>query len=200
MVSKGELQFRRECILNTIASIQRHFLGLYSSRVGQCKLGYDTSLACDAFQLGQMLKFFTSKNLAYIADFSPSSLDDMPDSSTLDIEEILATLRQSPSYQIDGNHTNCGLRTRLDPILDFMRTMIASQIIAITPTEWRNNREAVSWRLSHQDSSRNSGGQKFEFTRALAGDQRFRLEGAMFTNKVARKLFTASSWDWTPEP
>ncbi|KAG7140693.1 hypothetical protein HYQ46_007937 [Verticillium longisporum] len=51
-----ELQHRREAILNTIASVQRHFLALYSSRDRQCKLGYDSSSACDSFQLGQMLK------------------------------------------------------------------------------------------------------------------------------------------------
>lgn len=42
-------------------------------------------------------------------------------------------------------------------------------------------------------------GRVFRFTRAVATDQRLRFEGAMAADKMARDLFTADGWDWTPE-
>jgi hypothetical protein len=40
-----ELTYRRECILDTVQSLQQHFLALYTSRQRQCKLGYDSSVS-----------------------------------------------------------------------------------------------------------------------------------------------------------
>ncbi|KAF6821671.1 hydroxyproline-rich glycoprotein-like protein [Colletotrichum sojae] len=193
-----ELQFRRECVLNTVASIQRHFLALYASRERQCKLGYDSSSACDSFQLGQMLKFFTSKELMGVVDFGPSSLDSIPDSSVIDIDEILTTLKQVPSYQIDKHHTNCGIRTRIDPIVDYIRSMLSSSVLSISQVDWKNSRVEARW-LPEDQGQRLDEEKKFEFTRSLASDQRLRYEGNMYADKMARRLFTADRWDWTPE-
>ncbi|KAH7321208.1 hypothetical protein B0I35DRAFT_477715 [Stachybotrys elegans] len=194
-----ELQYRRECVLNTVASIQKHFLNLYLSKERQCKLGYDSSGACDSFQLGQMIKFLTSKKLAFLVDFSPSSLDDdVADSSRLDIDQLLQALRQAPNYQIDKHHTNCGLRIRIDPILDYVSAMLSASVVSISLAEWRKNRADVSWAQA-ENESRHGAGKTFLFTRALANDQRLRFEGHMYANKMARELFTASAWDWTPE-
>ncbi|GKT57196.1 hydroxyproline-rich glycoprotein [Colletotrichum tofieldiae] len=195
-----ELQYRRECVLNTIASVHRHFIALYSSRDRQCKLGYDSSSACDSFQLGQMLKFFTSKELIGIVDFGPSSYDNIPDSSVIDIEEILAMLKQVPGYQIDKNHTNCGIRTRLEPIVEYIRSMLSSTVLSISQVDWKNNRVSASWVPDDDEvASLDNEEKKFEFTRGLASDQRLRYEGNMYADKMARKLFTADKWDWTPE-
>ncbi|KAL0940859.1 hydroxyproline-rich glycoprotein-like protein [Colletotrichum truncatum] len=194
-----ELQYRRESILNTIASIQRHFLALYSSRERQCKLGYDSSSACDCFQLGQMLKFFTSKELMGVVDFGPSSLDNIPDSSVVDIEDILATLKQIPSYQIDKHHTNCGIRTRLEPIIEYIRSMLSSTLLSVSQVDWKNNRLAASWIPADDNTSLNKEEKVFEFTRGLASDQRLRYEGNIYADKMAHKLFTADKWNWTPE-
>ncbi|EEY19256.1 conserved hypothetical protein [Verticillium alfalfae VaMs.102] len=197
-----ELQHRREAILNTIASVQRHFLALYSSRDRQCKLGYDSSSACDSFQLGQMLKFLTSKDLLRPVDFGPSSLEALPDAATLDIDDLLVTLKQSPSYQVDKNHTNCGLRTRLDPIVDFIRAMLSTEVVGIRGAEWRRDRGASSWARAAEEREAVPHGaedRKFAFTRGMAGDQRLRYEGNMYADKMARSLFTADAWDWSPE-
>ncbi|KAJ0304240.1 hypothetical protein COL516b_006131 [Colletotrichum fioriniae] len=194
-----ELQFRRECVLNTIASVHRHFLALYSSRERQCKLGYDSSSACDSFQLGQMLKFFTAKELIGIVDFGPSSYDNIPDSSVIDIEDILAILKQVPSYQIDKHHTNCGIRARLDSIVEYIRSMMSSNVLSIAQVEWKNNRVTATWVPAEDESKLDREEKKFEFTRSLSGDQRLRYEGNMYADKMARKLFTANRWDWTPE-
>ncbi|KAK1542785.1 hypothetical protein CPAR01_06172 [Colletotrichum paranaense] len=194
-----ELQSRRECVLNTIASVHRHFLALYSSRERQCKLGYDSSSACDSFQLGQMLKFFTAKELIGIVDFGPSSYDNIPDSSVIDIEDILAILKQVPSYQIDKHHTNCGIRARLDSIVEYIRSMMSSNVLSIAQVEWKNNQATATWVPAEEGSKVDREEKKFEFTRSLAGDQRLRYEGNMYADKMARRLFTADRWDWTPE-
>ncbi|KHO01935.1 uncharacterized protein MAM_00936 [Metarhizium album ARSEF 1941] len=198
-----ELQYRRECILDTISSIQRHFLDLYSSRHRQCKLGYDSSTACDSFQFGQMLRFLLSRHLLHLVDFAPSSLDKLPDTSMADIDELLVTLKQCPNYQVDKHHTNCGLRIRIEPILDFVGAMVAAGVVAIPLADWKRRRSDVSW-LNERVPLRNGrdeevGSEVFAFTRTLANDQRLRYEGAIYADKMARKLFTAGAWDWTPE-
>ncbi|KAH6610268.1 hypothetical protein Trco_000288 [Trichoderma cornu-damae] len=196
-----ELQYRRQCVLNTIASVQRHFLGLYCSKERQCKLGYDSSAACDSFQLGQMLKFLASKNLLFLVDFSPSSLEAVPDSAMTNIDELLATLKQCPGYQVDKHHTNCGLRIRIEPIIDYIRAMLSASGTSIAHADWKKRRSEVSWTML-RDSRRPENehdSPKFVFTRAVANDQRLRYEGAMYTDRLSKGLFTASSWDWTPE-
>ncbi|KAI1174545.1 hypothetical protein F4777DRAFT_379431 [Nemania sp. FL0916] len=203
-----ELQYRRNCILNTLASIPRHFLVLYTSVRGmrQCKLGYDSSVACDSYQLGEMFKFLTNKGLFFLADFSPKSLDGLSDATLLPVDGVLAALRQCPAYQIDKNHTNCGLRTRLLPLLDFLQGLLSANSIPISQPAWKNHRAAHSW-MPVEDKEAvtrvNGGGEEgerpFRFTRSLAGDQRLRFENAMGADQFARDVFTATSWDWTAE-
>jgi len=197
-----ELQYRRDCILNAIASVQRHFLHLYSSRERQCKLGYDSSAACDSFQLGQLLRFLMSKDLLFLVDFSPSSLESVPDTtSTVDIHELLATLRQCPSYQVDKHHANCGPRIRVEPVLDFIRAMLSANVVAVSLADWKRRREDVSWEAAVRAAEERDEeeGRTFEFTRALSNDQRLRMEGAIWADRMAKKFFTSASWDWTPE-
>ncbi|KAH8175691.1 proteinrelated to hydroxyproline-rich glycoprotein [Sarocladium implicatum] len=202
-----ELQYRRECVLNAVASIHRHFLSLYAPRAGagaasrQCKLGYDSSAACDSFQLGQMIRFLLTKNLLFLADFSPaSSFDALPAAdaaqATLDVDaDILAVLKQCPNYQIDKHHTNCGLRIRIDPIIDYVRAMLAANVVAISLQAWKKDRVATSWVVSGDSAEP----RVFAFTRAMANDQRLRYEGAIYADRMAKELFTADKWDWTPE-
>ncbi|EQL01574.1 protein related to hydroxyproline-rich glycoprotein [Ophiocordyceps sinensis CO18] len=195
-----ELKHRRECVLNTVASVQRHFLSLYASRDRQCKLGYDSSAACDSFHLGQMLRFLTSKELLYLVDFSPASLDLVPDTSQLDLEELMATLKQFPNYQVDRHHTNCGPQIRIKPIMDYLRTMLSANVISISYADWTRRRVEVAWAERRDgNGAGNHGGHTFDFTRAIANDQRLQHEGMFHTDRMAKSLFTAESWDWTPE-
>ncbi|KAM0255961.1 hypothetical protein ACHAQJ_005265 [Trichoderma viride] len=196
-----ELKYRRECVLNTIASVQRHFLDLYCSKERQCKLGYDSSAACDSFQLGQMLKFLTSKNLLFLVDYTSSSLEAVPDGAMINIDDLLNTLKQCPSYQVDKHHTNCGLRIRMEPIIDYIRTMLSASGTSIAHADWKKRRSEVSWTMlrDRRLSENEDDGSKFVFTRAVASDQRLRYEAAMYTDRLSKGLFTASSWDWTPE-
>ncbi|KAK4188827.1 hypothetical protein QBC35DRAFT_183193 [Podospora australis] len=215
---EAELHTRRTSILSTLASIPQHFFRLYAhvptassstpSPAGgnnnhkrpplQCKLGYDTSSACDSYQLGEIVKFLTSRNLFTILDFSPRSLDTIlhdprKDFSATDITSLISILKQCPSYQIDKNHTHCGLRTRLLPILEYVEARLQAQAIAISLQGWKKDPEVESW--SSEQKSKHK--KKFSFTRGLSSDQRLRYGGAMAGDKFARELFTAEEWDWT---
>jgi hypothetical protein len=101
---------------------------------------------------------------------------------------------------------NCGLRIRIEPILDYVRAMVGAGVVAIPLADWRRRRGDVSWlseKLTSKGGSRegeeDDGSRVFAFTRALANDQRLRYEGAIYADRMARRLFTADSWDWTPE-
>ncbi|KXJ96631.1 hypothetical protein Micbo1qcDRAFT_199422 [Microdochium bolleyi] len=237
-----ELQYRRQCVLNAVAGIQQHFLMLYSSRSAprQCKLGYDSSAACDSYQLGEIVRFLANKSLLFLVDFGPSSLDRVVDTAQITVDSLITTLRQCPSYQIDKNHNNCGLRTRMLPILDFVQSLLSANAVPVTIPGWKADRAATAWLpldqddggtpapaqngsrpefivsngTSHHDDSsdiNNSDGHRylptsghphgkpFRFTRTMAGDQRFRLDGALGLDKLARQVFLASSWDWTAD-
>ncbi|KAL2134050.1 hypothetical protein VTI74DRAFT_1106 [Chaetomium olivicolor] len=203
---EAELHNRRVAILATLASVQRHFLQLYTSRnTRQCKLGYDSSTSCDSYQLGEMVKFLVAKDLLFLADFTSSSshtLDSFQkDYATVDIGHILAALKQCPSYQIDKNHTHCGLRTRILPILEYIQAMLSANVVSISRAVWAKDRERASWFVGEDGDGRADEQKKrvFRFTRGMATDQRLRYEGAMAADRMARELFTAGEWDWTPE-
>lgn len=218
-----ELHYRRTLILRTLASIVGHFLRLYSSRARQCKLGYDSSAACDSFQLGEMVKFFSAKNLLFLVNFSSSSHESIKDFAAVDVSSILAALRQSPHYQIDKNHTNCGLRSKITPILEYVQVMLSSNVVGVSLQAWKKEPQAATWIGASggaADTDRGKPGRKkeftvgatsedarnpgrnskvFRFTRSLAQDQRLRYEGAMAADRMALELFMAEGWDWTPE-
>ena len=195
-----ELHHRRTAILTTIASVQRHFLALYTSRARQCKLGYDSSPSCDSYQLGEMVKFLAARDLLFLSDFAsePFAAPQQPDYATVDIGHVLATLKQCPNYQIDKNHTNCGLRTRVLPILEYIQAMLSAGAVAVAREGWRRDREAVAW-SAVAEGGEGKKKKVFEFTRGLATDQRLRYEGALAADRMARALFTAGGWDWTAE-
>ncbi|KAK4101886.1 hypothetical protein N658DRAFT_506628 [Parathielavia hyrcaniae] len=217
-----ELHHRRACILRTIASIQRHFLSLYTSRSRQCKLGYESSASCDSYQLGEIVRFLTSRGLLFLTDFSDdafssssssdshsmSPTSDKSSFATTDIGHLLATLKQVPAYQVDKHHTNCGLRTRVLPVLEFVQAMLAAGAVAVSRQAWVRDREGTSWvcddeEEADRDAEAKKGKEKakkvFRFTRGLATDQRLRYEGALAVDRMARALFTAEEWDWTAE-
>lgn len=179
----------------------RHFVSLYISRARQCKLGYDSSAACDSYQLGETIKFLSTKNLFFLVDFSPNSLNLIADTSMLHVDTILATLRQCTAYQIDKHHTNCGLRTRMMPILDFLKALLSTSSVPLSRLPWRNDRQRIAW-LPSEDELQDVTLQQdkpFQFTRGMQSDQRLRFEHAMGAEKFARDVFTASSWNWSAE-
>lgn len=144
-----------------------------------------------------MIRFFTSRGLLFLVDFSSNSLDTIKDSATTDISHIITVLKQCPSYQIDKNHTNCGLRARLMPILEYIEARLSSNAIAISRSGWATDREAASWASKEEGKTKKK--KTFAFTRSAYSDQRLRYGGMIGTESIARDLFTANEWDWTPQ-
>lgn len=134
-------------------------------------------------------------------DFSPNSLDLVPDLAVMDLAHILATLKHCPSYQIDKNHTNCGLRNRIIPIADFIQALLSSKVVAIRRHQWKADRRSESWLLAAESEEQKHDDEEkvFRFTRSMSGDPRLRHENAMGADRLARDLFLAKSWDWTPD-
>lgn len=251
-----ELHHRRHRLLRTLASVPAHFLSLYTATRGaasrrQCKLGYDTSAACDSFQLGEMVKFLVAKRLLFLTTpLLPTSSGGgggvQDDLAAVDVHSILAALKQCPHYQLDRHHTNCGMRTRLMPILEYLASMLSANAVPLSLAGWKKDLKRTSWASASSSSAEDdknrpaaaaaaaasappvavasagrrkkkdfvvpsSGnddegaprskkkGRVFLFTRSVASDQRLRHEGAMAADRMARELFTADDWDWTPE-
>jgi hypothetical protein len=176
-----ELAYRRDCILETIQSIQNHFLSLYASRERQCKLGYDSSAQCDSFQLGEMVRFLTRIGTLQLQGV----ILDMSDPLTPfegDIHVLIDNLRQVPEYQIDRNHAHCGLRTRITPILDVILECL--QHVGICPECWSQDRVDHAWMEQKRPLT---------WTR-----QSLRLRGGLReVHANIRALFTASERDWS---
>ncbi|PQE12173.1 hydroxyproline-rich glyco protein [Rutstroemia sp. NJR-2017a BVV2] len=213
---EAELSYRRSRILVTISSLQNYFLSLYTSRTRQCSLGYDSSPACDSFQLGEMIKFLTRKNLLSLVPFQVVPPEDpafiWPVAYTSDIEQLVSTLRQCPSYQIDKNHGHCGLRSKLLPALDYIKDCLDTGI-GLHVRLWKSERSSQTWvPVSSTNGSslkkafvvgdKIVGEEKkeksFDFTSLTREDLVFGGK-ALGADKAARKLFSAESWIWIRE-
>lgn len=216
-----ELAFRRACVLRTIASIQDQFLQIYSSKERQCKLGYDTSSSCDSFQLGEMIKFLTKKGLLSLVSFQATSPYDpdyvWPEAYQGDIELLIGILRQCPTYQIDSNHGHCGLRTKLLPALDFIRTCIDTGLgirlsrsktggpvfeswIPAKPASCSTAKKAV-WVGNGEDDVNVATAKLKQFDFGQVKPKMMWSSNAdAGVERTPRGLFTAEKWNWITEP
>lgn len=195
-----ELIQRRECILETINSLQSHFLKLYTSGERQCKLGYDTSIQCDSFQLGEMVRFFTRLSTLRLQGTIYDNTE--PSYHTGDVERLLESFRQCSSYQVDRNHAHCGLRTRLLPLLDLLQNQLCldttSLDIGLCLDCWKNHREQYAWSTAKRPVL-------WAQPRALTGNRTL-LSGkghqrtpssCLHRHIIVRDLFMATERDWT---
>ncbi len=190
---------------------------IYSSKERQCKLGYDSSSSCDSFQLGEMVKFLTKKGLLSLVPFQAVSPEDpeyiWPEAYTGDIELLIGVLRQCPSYQIDHNHGHCGLRTRLLPALDYIKSCIDTGLgiklnrskagpaydswIPPAPVSTKKS----FWVIGKDGEDIDVGGDKpkqFDFgpsrSTTMLGGSHGKVE------RSPKGLFTAERWNWVTEP
>lgn len=177
-----ELALRRDCILDTFQSLQAYFLRLYTSRERQCKLGYDSSAQCDSFQLGEMIRFFTRSGTLQLQGTILDAAEP-PAPYEGDIFNLIDLLRQVPEYQIDRNHSHCGIRTRLIPSLDLITESL--YCVGICPDCWSQNRLAHAW----MDG-------KPPLTWKIQ-THRLRNPGHRESHANVRALFTATDRDWT---
>ncbi|KAF1996348.1 hypothetical protein P154DRAFT_525628 [Amniculicola lignicola CBS 123094] len=144
---EDELIQRREYILETINSLQQHFLKLYMSGERQCKLGYDSSVQCDSFQLGETVRFFSKLGTLRMQGTIYDAAE--PTHYTGDIDRLLESFRACPPYQVDRNHSHCGMRSRLIPLLDMLQNQLSldtgSLDIGICADCWNHHRTSYAW-------------------------------------------------------
>ncbi|TVY76167.1 hypothetical protein LSUE1_G005558 [Lachnellula suecica] len=213
---EAELAHRRACVLRTIASVQTQCLALYTSKDRQCKLGYDSSGACDSFQLGEMIKFLSKKELLCLIPFQAASPYDQdyiwPDAYPGDIETLIGLLRQCPSYQINQYHSHCGLRTKLLPALDYIKSCIETGVgvkFGRSKSDWVNDSWSKSsatgekkafWVSGADGEEVDVAGKKteifdFKEVKGKAGWGVNDIGG----EKAAKALFLAERWNWIRE-
>ena len=171
-------------------------MSLYTSKVRQCKMFYDSSVACDSFQLGEMVRFFVSKNLfTFLSPISPPTDEDAyPKPYAGDIETLVKELKMCPSWQYDSNHAHCGLRTRLIPALDYIAPML-NLGVGLDWKSWKRDQVSASWDIPAEEKK------PFVLVKGVASaleDPRLGLRDIMVSS-VGRQCFTAASWDWTGE-
>jgi hypothetical protein len=142
-----EMAYRRSCVLETIQSLLSHFLSMYTSRERQCKLGYESSVACDSYQLGEIVRFFMRVGTLQLQGAVIHSADP-PEPYNGDIYTLLDTLRQVPEYQVDKFHTHCGIRTKLVPLLDMLQECL--QFVGVCFECWQQDRSQASWMMSNR--------------------------------------------------
>ncbi len=141
---EDEIFCRRGYLLDTIQSLQTYFLAQYTCRKRQCRLGYDSSGACDSFQLGEMIRFFSKMGTLSLSGTLVNLDNDSGDVyHTGDLRDLIDKLRQCPEYQIDSNHRHCGLRTRLMPLLDMVDKAVEDS--GLHGDLWSDSRHDYSW-------------------------------------------------------
>ncbi|KAI4624262.1 uncharacterized protein J4E87_005761 [Alternaria ethzedia] len=200
---EDELIQRREYILETINSVQAHFLKLYTSGERQCKLWYDTSLQCDSFQLGEMVRFFSKIDTVRLQGKIYDNTE--PTYYLGDIDRLLSSLRQCSNYQVDSNHGHCGLRGRILPLLDLIQNQLSldtgSLDIGICAECWNNHRSEYAWQLAKRPvmwaHPKSLTGNR-ALTTAVARKSHQRTPSSCLSRHVAvRDLFMAVERDWT---
>lgn len=200
---EDEMIQRREYILETVNSLQAHFLRLYTSGDRQCKLGYDTSLQCDSFQLGEMIRFFTKIDTLRMQGKIYDSTE--PTCYQGDIERLLATLRQTSSYQVDSNHAHCGLRVRLMPLLDLLQDHLSlstgNSDIGICGECWNDHRSEYAWSLAKRPvlwtAPRHISTTRAPATNGAAKRQQNSPGGCLSRHLAVRDIFMAVERNWT---
>lgn len=187
-----EIESRRCRILESISSLQAFVLDQYTNGTRQCRLGYDTSPACDSFQLGEFVRFLKRTGaLRFGSSFSQVDNTDLYDG---DLEVLLQTLRQCPTYQIDPNHSHCGPKKRFVSGLNAIQTLMSRTGIAICFHCWNQGGFArASWAEAKQIPISNLN----DDLRA-ATQRGFRhSHGQIGTRELPRDFFNAVERLWT---
>ncbi|KAF2216221.1 hypothetical protein CERZMDRAFT_109171 [Cercospora zeae-maydis SCOH1-5] len=137
-----ELLTRREYILDMLQSSAAQFVGQYMSRERQCRLGYDSSAACDSFQLGEMIRFLSRSGILQVKGLLYDAAES-PEPYAGDIFTLIDSLRHVPEYQIDRNHSHCGIRGRLITMLDMV--IDALHHVGVCAECWTASRHEHAW-------------------------------------------------------
>jgi hypothetical protein len=196
----------------------------------QCRCGLGNSSACDAFHLGQMMRFFALRTKTIFLgstlidpDFNPDMDENEIENENLgaaetlsserslpptDITALISSLKQCPDYQIDSNHTACGIRRRFLPSLDCIEGFVGDErgLLGVNMRYWRRGEAPLGGSSGPWPQILGSWANRAH-RRALAIDIRLsRISGvpnmsrgmpaAEFREEDARLLFTAKKRNW----
>ena len=132
-----------------------------------------------------MIRFFSRKGILQIESaFDPAPEDLEPYIENLD--NIINKFKECPSYQIDGYHTHCGLRTRLVSILEGPRAPRPSSQVGLCLECWKKDKSQESWVDNPTRGTWTNAG--FNFYSRSCRDHR-----------DTKAMYTAVKRDWTPE-
>ncbi|KAJ5154830.1 uncharacterized protein N7500_010269 [Penicillium coprophilum] len=248
-----ELYCRRQYVLNTITDLQAHFLRVYGgleetgsakpapnrtlgaaftasahtllqSRHFQCRGGFNNASQCDLFQLGQMIRFFSTRARTIFLgstlidpDFDSTfndddhavdqSRNDQPPGPPSDITAIIASIKQYPDYAIDEAHTGCGVRRRIMPALECLEKFVWDDrgLLGINPavseTGVSDPSRPSKW-TRWADFTRKKHAVDISFARVTAvyypsAPSKNQATRSTPQEELARLLFTAARRDWS---
>jgi hypothetical protein len=166
-----------------------------------------------------MIKFLVKKDLLSLIPFQAVSPDDedyiWPDAYTGDIETLIGLLRQCPSYQINQYHGHCGLRSKILPILEYVKACIEAGVgvrFGRKKGDWLHD----AWSLKPEPNAEldrkpfyvgtghgdvdvtSEGGVFFDFAR-IPPKGTWGLSNDLGIERAAKKMFTAERWNWVKE-
>lgn len=143
-----------------------------------------------------MVKFLTNSDLLFLVDFGPDALSAIPETWNIDLQSIIDKLKQFPSYQVDKNHTKCGIRTRIMPILGVLEQLVCQDVLAVPLVNWqrRHGRNSLSWMYAaHAKQEDRTRDGRFQWSRKYAGLAESSSFGSM---DLALSILTATAWNW----
>ena len=136
-----------------------------------------------------MVRFFTRKGTLDLQSHIVEHEYSLPHAGS--IEQLLASMRECPSYQIDSNHKHCGLRTKLIPALETMQWLCQQGAqIGVCLSCWKLNRPGASWL-----ESRGEAKWKHVSARVVARSN----APCGFDHRAAMRMCTADSQEWDLE-
>jgi hypothetical protein len=111
-------------------------------------------------------------------------------------QRLLDLLRQSPTYQIDKNHTHCGLRTKLAPLLNQLEPYLligGVPDVGICGECWHAHRNRYAWSQAKRPVL-----WRAPTVSSTAGKSRGVMgsEACLEFHIKVRNMCTASSRDW----
>lgn len=163
-----------------------------------------------------MIKFLTKKDLLSLVPIQAVSPEDSdyiwPDAYAGDIETLIGLLRQCPSYQINQYHSHCGLRTKLLPALDYIKSCIETGVgvrFGRSKSDWVSDSWSVKGSTGFKKSFwvADSDGEEVDVTAGKKNIFNFATVKSkagwgmndLGAEKSAKALFTAGDWNWIRE-
>jgi hypothetical protein len=123
-----------------------------------------------------------------------------PTYHTGNVDRLIESMRQVPSYQIDRNHAHCGLRVRLLPLLDLIQNLLnvesGSLDIGICSECWSIQRQLYAWFSAKRPVLWNMSRSLTPATTSRKGHQRT-PSTCLSRHVLIRDMFMAVTRDWT---